>query len=128
MAGATSCYLKMLDKLQEQIFAAFIDSLAFIDRRNDDNLSVSYRYYFCRCSTELFKLAPLSYTWSSTRILKDWKNDFLSPFLDVIGMLFLTFKARCWSSLPIERFSLTYYINGFKSRILSKQVSCMFEP
>ena len=76
-ASATSCYLEMLDQLQEQIcraadfsFAAFIESLA--DRQNDANLSVFYRCYFGRCSFELVKLVRLSYTRGrSTCILID---------------------------------------------------------
>ena len=40
--------------------AAFLEALAH--RRNVGSLSVFYRYYFGRCSSELAKLIPLSYS------------------------------------------------------------------
>ena len=45
---------------------------------------------------------------------------FLSPFLDVTRICMSKvslFPARLWNSLPMEYFSLTYDLNGFKSRI-----------
>ena len=66
-AGAPSCYLELLDKLQKQIcrtvgpsLAASLESLAH--RRNVASLSLFYRYYFGRCSSELAQLVPLSYS------------------------------------------------------------------
>ena len=57
-AGAPSCYLELLDKLQKQIcrtvgpsLAAFLEPLAH--SRNLVSLSLFYRYYFGRCSSEL---------------------------------------------------------------------------
>ena len=57
-AGAPSCYLELLDKLQKWIcrtvgpsLAAFLEPLAH--RRNVASLSLFYRYYFGRCSSEL---------------------------------------------------------------------------
>ena len=54
-AGAPSCYLKLLNKLQKQIcrtvgpsLAASLEPLAH--RRNVASLSLFYRYYFGRCS------------------------------------------------------------------------------
>ena len=62
-AGAPSCYLELLDKLQQQIcrtvgpcFAASLEPLA--DCGNVTNLSLFYRYYFDRCSSELVQLVP----------------------------------------------------------------------
>ena len=49
-AGALSCYLELLDKLQKQI----CKSLAH--RQNIVTLSLVYRYYFGRCSSELAQL------------------------------------------------------------------------
>ena len=66
-AGAPSCYLELLDKLQKQIcrtvdpsLAACLESLAH--RRNVASLSLFYRYYFGRCSSELAQLVPLPYS------------------------------------------------------------------
>ena len=58
------CYLELLDKLQERIcrsvgasLAASLEHLAH--RRNVARLSLFYRYYFGRCSSELTQLVPL---------------------------------------------------------------------
>ena len=72
-AGAPSCYLKLLDKLQERMcrtvgpsLAASLESLAHL--WNLANLSLFHRYYFGRCSSELVALVPLAYfRWRSTR-------------------------------------------------------------
>ena len=63
-AGAPSCYLDMLEKLQKRICKAVGPSLtASLDplahRRNVASLSIFYRYYFGRCSYELAQLVPL---------------------------------------------------------------------
>ena len=65
--GAPSCYLELLDKPQKQIcrtvslsLAASLEPLAH--HRNVDKLSLFYRYYFGRCSSELAQLVPLPYS------------------------------------------------------------------
>ena len=57
-AGAPSCYLELLDKQQKRIcrtvgpsLTASLEPLAH--RRNVASLSLFYRYYFGRCSSEL---------------------------------------------------------------------------
>ena len=62
-AGAPSCYLGLLDKLQKWICRIVGPSLAdslepLAHRRNVASLSLFYRYYFVRCSSELAKLVP----------------------------------------------------------------------
>ena len=66
-AGAPSCYLELLDKLQKWIcrtagpsLAASLEPLAH--RRTVASLSLFYRYYFGRCSSELAQLVPLPYS------------------------------------------------------------------
>ena len=66
-AVAPSCYLEMLDKLQKRIcrtvspsLAAFLEPL--IHRQNVVSLSLFYRYYFGRCSSELAQLVPLPFS------------------------------------------------------------------
>ena len=66
-AGAPSCYLELLDKLQKRICRAVCPSLAsslepLAHRRNVANLSLFYRYYFGRCSSELAQLVPFPYS------------------------------------------------------------------
>ena len=65
-AGAPSCYLELLDKLQKRIcrtvgpsLAASLEPLAH--RQNVASLSLFYRYYFDRCSLELAELVPLPF-------------------------------------------------------------------
>ena len=66
-AGAPSCYLEILDKLQKQIYrtvglslAASLEPLAH--RQNVASSSLLYRYYFGRCSSELAQLVPLPFS------------------------------------------------------------------
>ena len=66
-AGAPSCYLDLLDKLQKRIcrivgpsLAASLQSLAH--HPNMASLSLFYRYYFGRCSSELAQLIPLPFS------------------------------------------------------------------
>ena len=66
-AGAPSCYLELLDKLQKWICRTVGPSLAtslepLAHRRNVASLSLFYRYYFGRCSSELAELVPLPYS------------------------------------------------------------------
>ena len=66
-AGAPSCYLELLDKLQKRICRTVGPSLAaslepLSHRRNVASLSLFYRYYFGRCSSELVQLVPLPYS------------------------------------------------------------------
>ena len=117
-AGAPSCFLELLDKLQKRIcrtvgpsLAASLEPLAH--RRNVASLSLFYRYYFGRCSSELAELVPLPYSqgWS-TRYSCNSKC-----YKDVYVNSFFPCTARLWNSLPIECFPLTYDLSGFKSRI-----------
>ena len=66
-AGDPSCYLELLDKLQKWIWrivgpsiAASLEPLAH--RRNVASLSLFYRYYFGRCSSEPAQLVPLPFS------------------------------------------------------------------
>ena len=66
-AGAPWCYLELLDKLQKRICRTFGPSLAaslepLVHRQNVASLSLFYRYYFGRCSSELAQLVPLPYS------------------------------------------------------------------
>ena len=66
-AGAPSCYLELLDKLQTLICRTVSPSLAaspepLTHHRNVASLNLFYRYYFGRCSWELAELVPLPYS------------------------------------------------------------------
>ena len=127
--GAPSCYLELLNKLQKRICRAVGASLAaslepLVHCQNVASLSLFYRYYFGKCSSELAQLVLLPYSWGgsthySNIILIDCMI-FLSPFLDVTRMSvnsFFPHIAKLWNSLPIECFHFTYDLNDLKSRI-----------
>ena len=116
-AGETSCYLELLDELQKRIcrtsgpsLAASLEFLAH--RRNVASLSLFYRYYFSRCSSELAQLVPLSFSRGrSTRYfdrLRGFSVIISRCYKDVYVNSFFPRTDRLWNSLPIESFILTY--------------------
>ena len=97
-AGAPSCYLELLDKLQKRIcrtvgpsLAASLEPLAHC--QNVASLSLFYSYYFGRCSSELASTGSLSFflVVGLLIILIDCMI-FLSPFLDVARISVSTFS------------------------------------
>ena len=108
-AGAPSCYLKLLYKLQKQICrivrpspAASLEPLV---HQNVASLSLFYRYDFGRCSSELVQLVPLPFSRGrstcysarlhnfSATISRCYKNAYVNSFF--------SHTARLWDSLPI---------------------------
>ena len=80
-AGAPSCNLELLDKLQKQIWRTVGPSLAtclepLTHRRNVASLGLFYRYYFGRCSSELAELVPLPYSRGRSTRDSDRLHDF----------------------------------------------------
>ena len=126
-AGAPSCYLELLDKLQKRICRTVCPSLAasletLVHHRNVASLSFFYRYYFARCSSKLTQLVPPPYSRGWSARCSDILNDFFVTiprcYKDVHDNSFFLRTARLWNFLPIECFPLTYDLNGFKSRNL----------
>ena len=101
------------------IFAASLEPLAH--PRNVASLSLFYRYYFGRCSSELAQLVPLPYSRGRSTLYSDRLHDFSVTiprcYKDVYVNSFFPHTARLWNSLPLECFPLTYDLSGFKSRI-----------
>ena len=125
-AGAPSCYLELLEKLQKRIcrtvgpsLAAFLESLAHCG--NVASLSLFYSYYFGRCSSELAELVPLPYSGGRSNRYSDRLHDFCVTipkcYKDVYVNSFFPRTARPWNSLRIECFPLAYDLSGFKFRI-----------
>ena len=89
--------------------------------QNVASLSFFFRLYIGRCSSEKAQLVPLPYSQGrSTRysgILHDFYVVIPKCYKDVYVNSFFPCTASFWNSLPIECLSLTYYLNGFKSRI-----------
>ena len=103
-AGAPSCYLKLLDKLQKRIRRIVGPSLAASPEPlphcwNVASLSLFYRYYFGRCSSELAQLVPLPFSHGrsthyscrlhdfSVTITRCYKDVYVNSFFS-LGILF----------------------------------------
>ena len=119
--GAPNCYLELLDKLQKRIcrtagpsLAASLEPLAH--RQNVASLTLFYRYYFGRCSSELAQLVPLRYSRGRSTSYSDRLHDFsvIIPrcYKDAYVNSLFPFTARLSNSLPTEYFPLTYDLNG----------------
>ena len=96
-------------------------SSALDNCRNVASLSLFYRYYFGRCSSELAQLVPLPFSRGRSTRYSDRLHDFSVTiprcYKDVYVNSFFPRKARLLNSLPIECFPLTYDLSGFMSRI-----------
>ena len=109
-AGAPSCYFELLNKLQKQICRTVGPSLAVSleplgHRRNLSSLSLFYRYYFGRCSSELVQLVPLPYSRGRSTHCSDRLHDFSVTipwcYKEVYVNSFFPRTARLWISLLI---------------------------
>ena len=125
-AGAPSCYLELLGKVQKRICRIVGPSLAvslepLTHCRNVASLSLLYWYYFGRCSSELAQLVLLHFSQGRSTHYSDRLHDFFVTiprcYKDVYVNSFFPRMARLWNSVPIECFPLTYDLSGFKSRI-----------
>ena len=124
--GASSCYSELLEKQQKRTcktvgssLAAFLEPLAY--RRNVTSLSLFYRYYFGKFSSEPAELVSLPYFWGrSTRyfdILHNFSLTIPRCYKDFYDHSFFFRIARLCNSLSIECFALIHDPNGFESRI-----------
>ena len=81
-AGAASCYLELLDKLQKRICRTWSITCCFSwtlgSSSNVTSLSLFYSYYFGICYLQLAQLVPLLFLEGGLDCMI-----FLSPFLDV---------------------------------------------
>ena len=80
-AVALSCYLELLDKLQKWICRTVVPSRAtsfepLANRRNVASLTLFYRHYCGRCSSELIQLVPVSYSRGRSTRFYDRLYDF----------------------------------------------------
>ena len=107
--------------------AASLEPLAH--RRNVASLSLFYRYYFGRCSSELAQLVPLPFSRGRSTHYSDRLHDFSVKiprcYKDVYVNSFFPRTVKLWNSLPIECFCLTYDLSGLKSRI-NRSFNCRF--
>ena len=80
-AGARSCFLELLDKLQKWICRTVGPSLAAslepsAHCQNVASLSLFFRYHFDRCSSELAQLVPLPFSRGGSARYSDRLQDF----------------------------------------------------
>ena len=115
-AVVPSCYLE-LSRTVGLSLAASLEPLAQFG--NVTSLSLFYRYFFARCSSEL---VPILYSLKRSTRYFDRSNDFSVTiprcYKNVYVNSFFPCTARLWNSLPIKCFPLTYDLNGLKSRII----------
>ena len=109
-ADAPSCYVELLDKLQKCICRAVGPSLAtslesLAHRQNVASLSLFYRYYCSRCSSELTQLDPFPFSQQRSTCYSESLHDFSVTipryYKDVYVNSFFPCTARLWSYLPI---------------------------
>ena len=105
-AGVPSCYFEFLDKLQKRMSRTVAPSLAtslepLALRRNVANLSLFYRYYFGKCSSELAQLVPLPFSPGRPTRYSDRLHDFSVTisrcYKDIYVNSFFPCTARLWS-------------------------------
>ena len=127
-AGAPNCYLALLDKLQKRIcrivgpsLAASLEPLAHC--QNVASLSLFYRYYFGRCSSELVQLVPLPFFRGKSSRYSNRLHNFSVTiprcYKDVYVNSFFPHTAKLWDFLPIECFPLTYDLSGLSPELTS---------
>ena len=114
-AGAPSCYLKLLDKLQKRICRTVGPSLAvslepLAQRRNVASLSLFYRYYFGRYFSELAQVVPLRFSWCRSTRYSDRLHDFSVTiprcYKDVYVNSFFPPTARLWNTLEFSAYRM----------------------
>ena len=125
-AGAPSCYLELLDKLQKcwsvrtasPSLATSFESLA---HHLNAVFSCFYRFYFGGCLSELAELVPLTFSWGRPTCYSGRLDHFSITMPRCYKVIYITSFLFCtatlWNTLPLECFPLTYDLNDFKSRI-----------
>ena len=123
-AGAPSCYLNLLEKLQKQIcrtvgpsLAASIEPMAH--RQNVASFKsllqvLLWQMFFRTDSTGFFSQGRSTHYFD---ILHDFSVTIPRYYKDVYMNSFFPHTGRLWNSLPIVCFALTYDLSCFKTRI-----------
>ena len=121
-AGAPSCYLELLDKLQKRIWRTVSPSLAaslhpLAHSGNVLSLSIFSRYYCSRCSSELAELVPLPFSRGRSTHYSDRLHDFSVTIPRCYKDVYVnSFFPRTAILSAYECFPLNYNLNGFNSR------------
>ena len=105
--GSTTPFTNYVDMLQKWIYRTVGPSLAaclepLAHRKNVSSLSLFYRYYFGRCSSELPQLVPILFSHGRSTCYSDRLCDFtvIIPrcYKDVYVNSFFPHKARLGNS------------------------------
>ena len=121
--GAPSFYLELLDKLQKEICRNVMvyHLTPLLNPWLIVKMYFLYELLWQMFISEMTQLVPLPYSYQRSTPFSDRLHDFSVTvprcYEDVSVNSFFPCTARPWNSLPIECFSLTYDLNGFKSRI-----------
>ena len=124
-AGAPSSFSELLDKLLKRTCRTVAPSLAaslepLAHCQNVASLSLFYRYYFDRCSSELVQLAILCFSQGRSTHYSDRSYHFSVNIPRCYKVVYVNSlfppTVRLWNSPPIECFHSTYNLNCFKSR------------
>lgn len=125
-AGASSSSLDLLDKIEKRvanlvgpILASSLQPLSH--QRDVASLSLFYKYYHAKCSTELQGLVPSS--WLPARSTRFSKRS--HPYTVAVprsktkfySNSFFPRTAKLWNSLSNDCFPLSYNLNLFKSNV-----------
>ena len=121
-------YLNMLDKIQKLIFSSVGTSLAaslktLAHRRNVVSLSLFFRYYSDRRSSELELVDLVSRPHSRGRStiysnrLHDFSVNIRRSYKDIHANNFFLHTAGLWNYFPAKCFHWTCDPNGFMSRV-----------
>ena len=122
--GAPSCYLELLDKLQNTDMQDCWSFFCCLSWTLGSLLKCSHLksfLYFGKCSSELDQLVPLPYfrgrSTHYTNSLHAFSVTIPRCYKDVYVNSLFPFTFRLGNSLSIECFPVIYDLNGFKSRI-----------
>ena len=125
-AGAPKCYLDLLDRLQNRVCKMIGDKLAatlepLAQRRDVASLSLFYRYYHSKCSSELADLVPLPHPRNRATRYSEGLHDFAVSIprtnKGIYANSFFPRTAKIWNSLPADCFPLTYDLTQFKTNV-----------
>ena len=105
-AGAPSCCLELLEKLQKRIYMTVGSSPAaslepFAHHQNVASLSLFYRCYFGKCSSELAQLVPLPFSRGRSTRYSDRLHDFSVTI------------PRCYKDVCVNSFFSCFFLKRF---------------
>merc|ERR1712002_1214306 len=123
--GSSSTYI--LDRVESKAFRLInaphlTSQLPSLELRRDvASLSLFYRYYFGRCSDELYYCVPGPKSWGrNTRQATD-SHEFCvkvgNTRIDRYGSCFFPYTGDLWNSLPSSVFPSSYNLSSFKCRV-----------